>query len=134
MGILVSGLFEPFFMTVSHMYLIWSSAVLSILKQYRLRKSLSKENISLLLDSKEFELSLSTLSCGGRTQQVVQSSSAHSVCLCSWMALGFVVDMDAMQAGVSVKTKTRANSRLKGSAHGYDEKKTNLVVFLPRHH
>ena len=52
---------------------------------------------------------------------MVQSSRAHSGSLCGdWVALGSGVDMDAMQAGASVKTRTRTNSRLKNSAHGYD--------------
>lgn len=39
---------------------------------------------------------------GGRAQQVVQSSRAHSGSLCrDWVALDLGVDMDAMQAGAS---------------------------------
>lgn len=41
-------------------------------------------------------------------------------CVGTRLLLDLGVDMDAMQAGASVKTKTRANSRLKNSAHGYD--------------
>lgn len=36
------------------------------------------------------------------------------------LLLDLGVDMDAMQAGASVKAKTKANSRLKNSVHGYD--------------
>lgn len=52
-------------------------------------------------------------------------------CVGTGLLLDLGVDMDAMQARASVKTKTRANSTLRNSAHGYDWKKTNLVVFLP---
>lgn len=41
-------------------------------------------------------------------------------CVGTGLLLDLGVDMDAMQAGASVKTKTRAKSRLKNSAHGYD--------------
>lgn len=52
-------------------------------------------------------------------------------CVGTGLLLDLWIDMDAMQAGASVKTKTKANSRLKNLAHGYDQKKTNLVAFLP---
>lgn len=55
-------------------------------------------------------------------------------CVGTGLLLDLGIDMDAMQAGASVKTKTRANSRLKDSAHGYDWKKTNLVGVLPINH
>lgn len=41
-------------------------------------------------------------------------------CVGTGLLLDLGVDMDAMQAGASVKTKTKANSRLRNSAHGYD--------------
>ena len=41
-------------------------------------------------------------------------------CVGTGLLLDLGVDMDAMQAGASVKTRTRTNSRLKNSVHGYD--------------
>lgn len=41
-------------------------------------------------------------------------------CVGTRLLLDLGVDMDAMQAGASVKAKTKANSRLKNSVHGYD--------------